>query len=388
MAIVLYDPADRESFSPLTQTRAVGAFRMGMLTMQQRWQLWSNQPVFLFTAGYLQNLYPAIEEGAHIWVDAGVLPDEKLLHAILHLPYGQAIQDTQGIIACHINVNQQPFSLANLSPQFTHVQTIQAANRLQFAWDLFRQNDEQARKDYNLLTAGKTSAALSHTNQLIRPDLIFVEEGANIEFATLNASTGPIYISRNAVVMEGSFLRGPLCIGENSVIKMGARIYGATTIGPNCTVGGEVKNAILFGYSNKAHDGYLGDAVIGEWCNLGAGTSNSNVKNTGGEVKIWHHSTGKFVLAGFKCGMVMGDYTRTAINTSINTGTVIGTCCNVFGDGLTPKVLAPFTWGTKGISRYEFEKALLDVNNWKKMKHAALSAQETAVLKHIFETVQ
>lgn len=388
MAIVLYDPADRESFFPLTQTRAVGAFRLGMLTLQQRWQLWSNQPVFLYTAQYLQGRYPVIDKGAHIWIDAGVLPDETLLQAILTLEYGHAIQDTQGIIACHMDIGEQPFSLAGLSPRFTQVHTIAHGNRLQFAWDLFKQNDEWARKDFQLLTTGRSSEGVSHTNQVIRPDLIFIEEGATVEFATLNASTGPIYIARNAVVMEGSFLRGPLYIGEHSVVKMGAKIYGATTIGPHCTIGGEIKNAILFGYSNKAHDGYLGDAVIGEWCNLGAGTSNSNVKNTGGEVKIWHHSTGKFVLAGFKCGMVMGDYTRTAINTSINTGTVIGTCCNVFGDGLTPKVLAPFTWGTKGISRYEFEKALQDVDNWKKMKHTGLSAHETSVLKYIFENIQ
>lgn len=388
MAIVLYDPADRESFFPLTQTRAVAAFRLGMLTLQQRWELWSNQPVFIFTASYLQGLYPAIEQDTHTWIDAGVLPDEALLHQILNLEYGQAIQDTQGIIACRVNVNDQPFSLAGLSPQFTKVHTIAHANRLQYAWDLFKQNDEWARKDFTLLTADKEAANLSHTNQLMRPDLIFTEEGVTVEYATLNAATGPIYIARNAVIMEGAFLRGPLYIGEGSVVKMGAKIYGATTIGPHCTVGGEIKNAILIGNSNKAHDGYLGDAVIGEWCNLGAGTSNSNVKNTGGEVKIWHHSTGKFVMAGFKCGMVMGDYTRTAINTSINTGTIIGTCCNVFGDGLTPKVLAPFTWGTKGITRYEFEKALQDINNWKNMKHAVLSAQEAAVLKHVFETIQ
>lgn len=388
MAIVLFDPADRESFFPLTQTRAVASFRLGMLTIQERWQLWSNQPVFICTAAYLQSLYPAIDKDTHTWIDASVLPDEELLHRILNLEYEQAIQDTQGIIACRVNVNEKDFSLANLSPQFKHVHTIEKAERLVYAWDLFKVNDKWARSDFELLTADKNAANLSHTNQVIRPDQIYTEENVQIEFVTLNASTGPIYIGRNAVIMEGSFLRGPLFIGEGSVVKMGAKIYGATTVGPHCTVGGEVKNAILFGNSNKAHDGYLGDAVIGEWCNLGAGTSNSNVKNTGGEVKIWHHSTGKFVMAGFKCGMVMGDYTRTAINTAINTGTIIGTCCNVFGDGLTPKVLAPFTWGTKGITRYEFEKALQDVNNWKRMKHAELTSEEGKVLKFVFEHVR
>ncbi|BAV06246.1 UDP-N-acetylglucosamine diphosphorylase/glucosamine-1-phosphate N-acetyltransferase [Filimonas lacunae] len=389
MAIVLFDPADRESFFPLTQTRAVAAFRMGMLTIQQRWQLWSNQPVFILTAHYLQSLYPVIEQGTHIWIDATVLPDEALLQQILQLQHGQAVQDAQGIVACCIESDEGPFSLAEVSPRLTYIHTWQhPVNRLMYAWDLFKCNDEWARKDFGLLTAGSIPPSLSHTNQVIRPDLVYVEEGAEVEFATLNAATGPIYIARNAVIMEGSFLRGPLYIGEGTVVKMGAKIYGATTIGPRCTVGGEIKNAIIMGNSNKAHDGYLGDAVIGEWCNLGAGTSNSNVKNTGGEVKIWHHSTGKFVLAGFKCGMIMGDYTRTAINTAINTGTIIGTCCNVFGDGLTPKVLAPFTWGSKGITRYEFEKALQDVNNWKKMKHSELTVQETEVLKHVFEHIK
>jgi UDP-N-acetylglucosamine diphosphorylase/glucosamine-1-phosphate N-acetyltransferase len=199
----------------------------------------------------------------------------------------------------------------------------------------------------------------------------------------LNASTGPIYIGKNAEVMEGCMIRGPFSLGEGSVLKMGSKVYGATSIGPHCIVGGEVKNSVLFGYSNKAHDGYLGDSVIGEWCNLGAGTSNSNLKNNAGEVKIW--TPRGQVNAGHKCGLLMGDYSRSMINTSFNTGTVVGVCCNVFGSGLTPKYLPSFSWGNDGIDRYEFQRALTDIESWKKLKGKKISKKEKSILKHIFE---
>jgi len=204
-----------------------------------------------------------------------------------------------------------------------------------------------------------------------------------VEHCFLNGSDGPIYVGKNALIMEGSMLRGPIAIGENAVVKMGTKIYGATTIGPNCTVGGEIKNAVFFGNSNKAHDGYVGDSVIGEWCNMGAGTSNSNIKNNASSVMLWTPNGPADV--GFKCGMLMGDYTKTAINTSINTGTVIGACCNIFGSGLTPKYIPNFSWGSDGVERYEFEKAISDIVNWKRLKQQSLSANEKTILKHIFD---
>ena len=201
----------------------------------------------------------------------------------------------------------------------------------------------------------------------------------------INASMGPVYIGKGAEIMEGSVIRGPFAMGEGACLKLGTKVYGATTLGPRCVVGGEIKNSILFGYSNKAHDGYLGDSVIGEWCNLGAGTTNSNLKNNASEVKIW---TPKGELnAGLKCGVLMGDFSRTAINTSINTGTVIGVGCNVFGTGLTPKYIPNFSWGSEGVKRYEFEKGLLDIEGWKKLKRQILSDDEKSILKYIYEKV-
>ncbi|RXK86236.1 putative sugar nucleotidyl transferase [Filimonas effusa] len=385
MSIILFDPPGRESLFPLTQTRAVADLLLGMLTIKQRWQHWSKEQVFVLTSEYLQPLYPLAAPGTHLFVNAAVLPDEQLRHSILQLAEGEALQDEMGLIACRFNLGKNAFSMAALSPHLHHVVTRTGVTHLQYPWEIFMWNDTWARTDFPLLTNGKTAAAISASNKVLGENNLFVEEGVEMEFATINAATGPVYISKGAVIMEGALLRGPLFIGEKTVLKMGAKVYGATSLGPACTAGGEIKNVVMQGYSNKAHDGYLGDAVIGEWCNMGAGTTNSNVKNTGGEVKIWHHATGKFILAGFKCGLVMGDYSRTAINTAINTGSVIGCCANVFGEGLTPKVVPAFTWGMKGITRYEFEKALQDIANWKKMKHHALSEQESRILKHIFE---
>ncbi|MEP6674567.1 MAG: putative sugar nucleotidyl transferase [Ferruginibacter sp.] len=246
--------------------------------------------------------------------------------------------------------------------------------------DIIRLNDWALRQDYSLLTKGRTSVSISSTNRVINSSNIFIEAGATIEHCFLNAGDGPIYIAKNAVIMEGSMLRGPLSIGENAVVKMGAKIYGATTIGPHCTVGGEIKNSVMMGYSNKAHDGYLGDSVLGYWCNLGAGTSNSNIKNTAGNIKIRLDKIE--INAGTKFGLLMGDYSRAAINTSFNTGTVVGVCCNVFNNGLTPKFIPDFSWGCNG-EKYLLEKALTDINNWKKFKGQAITEAEKQILTDI-----
>lgn len=257
--------------------------------------------------------------------------------------------------------------------------------KIKYPWHIFQLNGEEIRKDFNLLTRNRSSQPISSTNRLIAPENIFIEEGAILEYAMLNAAEGPIYIGKKAQVMEGAMIRGPFALGEGALVKMGARIYGATTIGPYSVVGGEIKNAVMFGYSNKAHDGYLGDSVIGEWCNWGAGSSNSNLKNNAGMVKVWDPYEKKFAEAGFKCGVMMGDYSRCAINTAFNTGTVVGVCCNVFGEGLTPKYIPDFSWGYTTLSKYAFENALKDISNWKKLKNQALSDAEIQTLKLIFE---
>jgi UDP-N-acetylglucosamine diphosphorylase/glucosamine-1-phosphate N-acetyltransferase len=259
------------------------------------------------------------------------------------------------------------------------------ARLIRYPWHIFQYNGEALIEDFSLLTTGRTSQPIPSSVQAIAPENIFIEEGATLQHCLLNASTGPVYIGRGAVIMEGALVRGPFACCEGATVKMGTKIYGATTLGPCCTAGGEIKNAVFFGYSNKGHDGYLGDAVIGEWCNLGAGTSASNLKNNAGDIKVYHPASGAYLNAGAKCGLLMGDYSRTAINTSFHTGTVVGVCCNIFGEGLPPKYIPDFSWGQDGQIRYDWDKVLRDTSNWKKLKNRVLSAEEMLILKHIFD---
>ncbi len=253
---------------------------------------------------------------------------------------------------------------------------------LKHAIDIVKNNDWALRKDFELITEGRKSQPISGTNKIIAAENIFIEAGAKVEHSILNASAGPIYIGKNAEVMEGCMIRGPFALCENSIVKMGSKIYGATTIGPNCVAAGEIKNAVFFANSNKAHDGYLGDSVLGEWCNLGAGTTNSNVKNTAGHVKMWSEADSDYIDVGFKAGLLMGDYSRAAINTSFNTGTVIGICCNIFEAGFPPKHVADFTWGNE---KYAIEKAVEHIDNWKKLKGQYLTEQEKNILKALYK---
>ncbi len=267
---------------------------------------------------------------------------------------------------------------------FKIIYNVKEVKKIEFPHQIFQWNAEIIQNQFALATKNRISQPLSSTNRVIGTENIFIEAGAKIEFCTINASEGPVYIGRNALLMEGCLLRGPVAINEGVVLKMGAKIYGGTTIGPYSMAGGEIKNSVIHSFSNKAHDGYLGDSVIGAWCNLGAGTSNSNVKNTGSDVKLWNENINGFINAGQKCGMIMGDYSRTAINSSINTGTVIGVCCQVYGAGLLPKIIPGFTWGSTGEIRYEFDKALKDISNWKKMKNKQLEAAEIKVLAYLY----
>lgn len=247
--------------------------------------------------------------------------------------------------------------------------------------DIVRFNDRAIRSDFKLLTNGRSTQKISDTNRITGSENLFVEEGAVIEHCIINASEGPVYIGKNALLMEGCMLRGPVAVCEGAVLKMGAQVYGATTIGPYSVAGGEIKNSVIFGFSNKAHHGYMGDSVIGEWCNWGAGTSNSNVKNTAGAVKVWDNATRSYIHAGNKCGLFMGDYSRCAINTSFNTGTVVGVCCNIFGNEQPPKLVPDFTWGDK---KYTFEKIFADIANWKQFKGHSLTLEEKIILESLY----
>ncbi len=383
MSIVLFDNAFRKSLFPLTTNKAVGSLFFGMLTMQKRWELISNQAVSLFTKSHLQFQYPLPEAGEHFWIDAALLPDPDLGEAILSLPPNTCLADEKGLIGGRANIPFEKFSALETVKHFAHVLTSNPVTRLQHPWQIVYGNAERIRGDIGLVTKGRDSLPIPPTVNVINIENIFIEEGARLAYCTLNATAGPIYIGRNAEVMEGTSIRGPLVLGENSVLKMNSRVYGATSFGLNCIGGGEIKNTVMMGHSNKGHDGYLGDSVIGEWCNFGAGSSNSNVKNNAGEVKMWDEETQSYLPAGQKCGVIMGDYSRTAINSAINTGSVIGISCNVFGKGLLPTVIPDFSWGVDGV-RYEFDRVLKDINNWKQMKQQTISEAESSVLAYIF----
>lgn len=379
MGIILFDNIQRNRLWPLTQTKAVAALRMGILTMVERWELLTGMQVFVHTEDYLQNLYGYPDAGEHIWIDASVIPDRALVDVVKSLDRNDCWADENGLIIGKTALSFEEFDATQSLQYFENIHDHATVGRIRYPWEMIHWNDRMLRFDFDVLTHGKTSAAISSTNRCIHPEHIFIESGAVVEYAILNASTGPIYIGKHATIMEGTAIRGPFALGDHSVLKMNSRIYGATTLGPYCMGGGEIKNSIMSGYSNKAHDGYMGDAVIGEWCNWGAGTSNSNLKNTAGVVKVWSEADQTYLPAGYKCGVIMGDYSRTSINASINTGSVIGVSCNVFGEGLLPNIIPDFSWGCKGV-KYRMDKALEDINNWKKLKNQSLGEIEKQIL--------
>lgn len=384
MHLILFDPPHRHLLSPLSATKAVATFHFGLLSIQARWEQLMHQTSFIKTADYLQKLYKAPTDSIiYCWIDASVIPDESLVAQIVSLEAGACLVDSKGLVAGKASIGFDQFNAADYASYFTKVQSINPTKRLQFPWEIMLWNDAMIRFDFKLVTANRQSAPIPETVNCMNADQIFIEDGASLNYCTLNAAHGPIYIGAKAEIMEGSAIRGPFAIGYNSVVKMNSRIYGGTSLGPYCMGGGEIKNAVMMGYSNKAHDGYLGDAVIGEWCNLGAGSTNSNLKNSAGTIQIFSMGLQTLVDVGQKCGVIMGDYSRVAINSSLNTGSMIGVSCNVFGEGLLPNYVPDFSFGVKG-KQYLLESAIHDINNWKGLKGMSLSNDEISVLEYIF----
>ena len=379
-----------ENLHPFTLTRQIQDIRVGNLTIREKWEVALDLTSFDKKEDDYKDLSRSVNideasvEGVCFMIHGNVLPTPELIKAVRRLKDGEFIATNKGesIVFRFTKkeiADKHKIKVGRAITFSGEVKTIK------YPWDIFQHNDWAIRQDFDLLTYKRKSQPVSKTNCVIKSSKLFIEKGVKMEHCIINAATGPIYIGKGAEVMEGCVIRGPFAMGEGACLKLGTKVYGATTLGPRCVVGGEIKNSVLFGYSNKAHDGYLGDSVIGEWCNLGAGTTNSNLKNNAGEVKIW--TPGGQLNAGQKCGVMMGDYSRTAINTAINTGTVVGVSCNVFGTGLTPKYVPNFSWGSDGVTRYGFEKALSDIENWKKLKGQTLSDDEKSVLKYIFEKV-
>ncbi len=377
-----------ENLHPFTLTRQMQDIRIGILTIREKWERMLGLPSFDKKENDYKdlqrsvNIDEAVTDGVCFMIHGNVLPTPKLVKAICKLKDGEFIATNAGtgIVFRFTKKEIEDRHKIKVGKAILFKEDIKT---IQFPWDIFQLNDWALREDFALLTRKRRSQTISKTNKVTKPSQVFLEKGVRMEHCIINASTGPVYIGKNAEVMEGSIIRGPFAMGREACLKLGTKVYGATTLGPRCVVGGEIKNSVLFGYSNKAHDGYLGDSVMGEWCNMGAGTTNSNLKNNASDVKIW--TPKGEMTAGPKCGVMMGDYSRTAVNTAINTGTVIGVSCNVFGAGLTPKYIPNFSWGSEGVKRYELEKALLDVADWKKLKGQTVTEEEESILKYIFE---
>lgn len=379
MTIILFDNHLRHQLYPFTHTRAVGNIRLGIFTPQERWQIITGSQVQLHTSKQLQPLYGTTQLGAStLWIDAALILNTALIDQIKALQTGQCIYDTTGFIA--------GVGASNQIEDYTTKTKLEDQKRIQYASDLVEHNNAQIRFDFALATAGKSSAPIPNTCTVSSQEQIFIEKNTNLSHCHLNASMGPIYIASGAEIQEGSCIRGPFVLLSDACVKMNTVVYGATTIGPKSIVGGEIKNSILFGNSNKAHHGYLGDSVIGEWCNLGAGTSNSNVKNTAGKISVWDEAANAKRYVGNKMGVCMGDYVKTAINTNITTGATIGVGANVFCAGLTPNVVPHFSWGIDK-STYQIDKLIEDTAGWKAFKNEPFTDMEKQMIRAIFDTL-
>ncbi|WP_300599648.1 putative sugar nucleotidyl transferase [Niabella sp.] len=352
-----------EPLFPFSLTTAVEAIPGGMMTNRRRWER--------IVENDLKN-----GTDARWFIPASLLPSQQLVDQLRAFSPGDFLQFESGAIigygASEADFSGSPVELLPQTP----------VDFIRYGWDIFEQNARLLHFDFTLLSQGREPAPLAAGNQVTNGAQVFIEPGADVRFSFINAEEGPVYISKNALIMEGTCIRGPVFIGEGAVVKMGTRIYGGTTIGAFCTVGGEIKNSVLFPFSNKAHDGYLGDSVIGRWCNLGAGTSNSNLKNTAGNIRITLPS-GRY-QAGMKCGVLMGDYSKAAINTSFNSGTVTGICANIFGKGLSPKWIPSFSWGYNDDTLYELPQALIHLERWMQTKKQILTTAEKEHITHIY----
>lgn len=385
MQLVFSDAQYWEDFLPLTFTRPVAEMRCGILTFSERWQkILGNTEVSYFTETYLQDKFTEPEKKESLFLVTNFLPTEHTIQQIKELKQGEALVYEDELMAAKINMDG--FSLHQIEKMTDIKEELVFFKKPS---DLFTYNKEAIDFDFELLTRGRTSQELSETNGFLgdKKDL-FIEEGGQVEFSTLNTKTGKIYIGKNAEVMEGCHLRGPIALCEESKFNLGAKIYGATTIGPYSKVGGEVSNIVIFGYSNKGHDGFVGNSVIGEWCNLGADTNSSNLKNNYGHVKLWSYRTKAFEDTGLQfAGLIMGDHSKTAINTQLNTGTVVGVASNIFKEGFPPNLIDNFSWGGfKGDERFKLDKAYEVAEKAMARRKVPLTGEDKAIFKYIFDT--
>lgn len=383
--IVLFDGNERDNLLPLTATRAVADIRIGILTVKEKWEKYLNVKADILTQDYLQSKYAYQQNENTVFVNASILPSKEIIHAIEQLGQNSILESDKTIIA--IKTDDAVTSLQDLK---LAVQRLDSTNQafqhsvINFPWDIFTLNGQEIKNDIRLLGLKPTPDKLSSTNTVLGNE-IYIEEGVSCECAVLNAKNGPIYLGKDSEVMEGCTIRGPFALGEHAALKMQTKVYGDTTVGPYSKVGGEISNSVIFGYSNKGHDGFLGNSVIGEWCNLGADTNNSNLKNNYGKVKAYNYPVKDFISTGLQfCGLIMGDHAKSSINTMFNTGTVAGVCANIFDGGFPPKFIPDFAWGKDAV--FELEKAFEVAQRVMERRGIVLTENDKSILRYIFET--
>ena len=383
---ILFDDIHRDHLLPFAFIRPVSEIRIGILTIREKWEKWTGYPFSYFTRDYLQEKYPLVSGDENILINSSVTPNPALIEEILNLGIGEVlVKENLMIAGCldrpalEIFTGEVPegYSIKQVLSEFVHISRL---------WHIFRLNGNEVRSDFALLTSERTSQPVSSTNNLINPGNIFVEGGAKLEYVTINASSGPVYIGRNSEIMEGSVIRGPFALGEGAIVKMGARIYGDTTIGPYSKVGGEVTNSVMMGFSNKVHEGYLGNSVIGEWCNIGAGSNTSNLKNNYNLIKLWDYAHGKEIDTGLQfCGLFMGDYSRCGINTMFNTGTVVGVSANIYGSGYPGSFIPSFSWGgAAGFETYRLGKAIETIQTGLTLQQLEITEIDRKIINRVF----
>ena len=383
MNYILFDGAVRNALLPLTYTKPVAELRIGILTIREKWEKMLGYTTTTITEDYLEEKYPMVEMEQNVMINASFLPTKELFAAVKNLEPNQAVIQGEEIIAFYSTQDQEEVDFDSYENIELKSEVLQIKN----TWDLFSLNDYALRADFELITEGRTSQPIPKEVMVKNPEHIFIEEGAEVNFCSLNASTGPIYIGKDTLIMEGSFIRGPFSLGEHSRVKMGSKIYGATTVGPKCTIGGEVNNSILMNCSSKGHEGYLGNSVLGTWCNIGADTNNSNLKNNYDEVRLWNYESDSFDRTGLQfCGLIMGDHSKCAINTMFNTGTVVGVSANIYGSNFPRNFVPSFSWGgAAGLTTYMFNKASETAKRVYERKNEEFDEVEARILKRVFE---
>jgi UDP-N-acetylglucosamine diphosphorylase/glucosamine-1-phosphate N-acetyltransferase len=383
MNYILFDGTVRNALLPFTFTRPVADIRVGILTIREKWEKYLGTTTTSLTEEYLMEKYPMVEMEQNIMINASFLPNPILVDMVQNLNTKEAILFGEEIIAFYTNDTQDEVDF----DEYELIEYEGEVLRIENTWDIFAKNEAAIREDFELLTEDRFSQPIPKSINVIAPENIFIEEGAKLEFVTLNASTGPIYIGKNAEIMEGSVIRGPFALCEEAQVKLGTKVYGATTVGPHCRIGGEVNNSVLFGYSNKGHDGFLGNSVLGEWCNIGADSNNSNLKNNYEEVRLWSYETEGFAKTGLQfCGLMMGDHSKCGINTMFNTGTVVGVSTNIFGSGFPRNFVPSFSWGgASGFTTYITKKAFDTAKIVMSRRHVEFTEEDTKILEHVFE---